>query len=51
MVRQVVVVFDGLEGCFFTVETEVVNGYGVGEEGLESGDHGEARAEDGDKGD
>lgn len=33
MVRQIVVVFYGLEGRFLAVETEVVDGYGRGEEG------------------
>lgn len=32
MVGEVVVVFDGLEGCGFTEETEVVDWDGVGEE-------------------
>ena len=35
MVGEVVVVFDWLEGGGFTEETEVVDGDGVWEEGLE----------------
>lgn len=48
--REVVVVFDGLEGGFFAEETEVVDWHGGGEERGERGDHGEAGTEDGDEG-
>lgn len=34
MVGEVVVVFDGLEGCGFAIETEMVDGDGLGEDGL-----------------
>ena len=36
VVGQVVVVFDGLEGCGFAEEAKVVDWDGVGEEGLDS---------------
>ena len=35
MVRQVVVVLDRVEGGGFAVQAEVVDGHGVGEEGLD----------------
>lgn len=36
MVGEVVVVFDRLEGGGFAEETKMVDGDGIGEEGLES---------------
>lgn len=50
MVRQVVVVFDGLEGRFLAVEAEVVDWDGGWEQGTEGGHHGEAGAQDWDEG-
>jgi len=35
VVGQVIVVFDGFESCGVAEETEVVDGHGVGEEGLD----------------
>ncbi len=48
VVGEVVVVFDRLKGCWFTEETEVVDGDWVREQNLEGLEHAEAGAEDGD---
>jgi hypothetical protein len=36
VIREVVVVFDGFEGCGFAEEPEVMNWDGIGEESLDS---------------
>jgi hypothetical protein len=51
VVGEVVVVFDGLEGCGFAEEPKMVDGDGLREDGLQGVEHAEAGAEDGDEGD
>nr|POF18644.1 hypothetical protein CFP56_62152 [Quercus suber] len=49
VVRQVVVVFDGLQGGFFAVEAEVMCGHGRREQGFERGQHSQTGAQDRDQ--
>ena len=46
VVGEVVVIFDWLEGCWFSKETEMVDGDWVREQGLEGFEHAEAGTED-----
>ena len=51
MVREVVVIFDRVEGCWFAEETEMMDGDRVGQQDLEGFQHAEARTKNWDEGD